>query len=147
VKLYTIGFTQKTAEEFFGLLRANKVRTLVDVRVSPQGQLAGFAKQSDLPYFLMELASGCGYVHLPELAPTKEMMRAYRGGKGGWAAYARRFEALLDKRGIPAALDRRLFEAGACCLLCSEATPDECHRRLVAERLAAHWKPVEVVHL
>jgi uncharacterized protein (DUF488 family) len=147
MKLYTIGFTQKTAEAFFGLLRENQVRTLVDVRVSTQGQLAGFAKQSDLPYFLKHLAQGCDYIHLPELAPTKELMRAYRAGNGGWAAYAQRFEALLDKRRIPAILDRKRFEAGACCLLCSEATPEQCHRRLVAERLAAHWPGVEILHL
>jgi len=148
MKLYTIGFTQKTAEQFFGLLRHNGVRTLVDIRVNPHGQLAGFAKQADLPYFLRELAAKCEYVHLPELAPTKEMMRAYReGSAGGWAAYAQRFEALLDQRRIPETLDRKLFEAGACCLLCSEATPEHCHRLLVAERLRTHWAGVEIIHL
>jgi uncharacterized protein (DUF488 family) len=147
MKLYTIGFTQKTAEDFFGRLRASEVKTLVDIRLNPHGQLAGFAKQADLPYFLRELAGGCGYVHLLELAPTKELMRAYRGGGTAWPAYARRFEALLDKRRIPETLDRKLFEAGACCLLCSEDTPDHCHRRLVAERLQAHWPGVEVGHL
>jgi uncharacterized protein (DUF488 family) len=147
MKIYTIGFTQKTAEEFFGLLRDNGVRILVDIRLKPHGQLAGFAKQGDLPYFLRELAGGCGYVHLPELAPTKDILKEYRGGGTEWADYERRFEALMDERGIPATLDRGLFEGGACCLLCSEATPEQCHRRLVAERLRAHWPGVEIVHL
>lgn len=147
MKLFTIGFTQKTAEDFFGRLRANGVRTLVDIRLNPHGQLAGFAKQADLPYFLRELAEGCGYIHLPLLAPTKDMLKEYRGGGSEWDEYERRFEALMDERGIPATLNKTLFETGACCLLCSEDTPEQCHRRLVAERLRAHWPGVEVVHL
>jgi len=147
MKLYTIGFTQTTAEDFFDRLRANGVRTLVDIRLNPHGQLAGFAKQADLPFFLRELAGGCGYVHKPELAPTKDILKEYRGGESEWDEYERRFEGLMDERGIPARLDRALFEAGACCLLCSEATPEQCHRRLVAERLRAHWPEVEIIHL
>jgi uncharacterized protein (DUF488 family) len=146
MKLYTIGFTQKSAETFFGLLGDNGVQILVDIRLNPHGQLAGFAKQEDLPYFLRELAGGCRYVYLPLLAPTKAILKDYRGG-GGWADYVTRFEALMDERNIPAALDRAMFEAGACCLLCSEATPEQCHRRLVAERLAAHWPGVVIQHL
>jgi uncharacterized protein (DUF488 family) len=76
--LYTIGFTQKSAREFFNLLQTNQVKRLVDIRVNPGGQLSGFAKQEDLPYFLKELANGCGYVHLPLLAPTKEILKEYR---------------------------------------------------------------------
>jgi uncharacterized protein (DUF488 family) len=147
MRVFTIGFTQKTAEEFFGLLRDNRVRTLVDIRLNPHGQLSGFAKQVDLPYFLRELAGGCGYAHLPELAPTKDILKEYRGGGTEWPEYERRFEALMDERNVPATLDRSLFESGACCLLCSEATPEQCHRRLVAERLRAHWPGVEIVHL
>ncbi len=146
MKLYTIGFTQKRAEEFFNLLRLNRVGMLVDIRVNPGGQLSGFAKQEDLPYFLRELAGGCGYVHLPELAPTKEILKQYRED-GDWPAYVARFEQLMDERGIPSTLDRALFEQTACCLLCSEATPEQCHRRLVAERLAARWPNVTIVHL
>ena len=68
MKLYTIGFTQKKAEEFFSLLRNNRIERLVDIRLKPSGQLAGFAKQEDLPYFLRELSNGCQYTHLPILA-------------------------------------------------------------------------------
>jgi uncharacterized protein (DUF488 family) len=146
MKLYTIGFTQSTAEHFFERLRANGVQRLVDIRLKPGGQLAGFAKKDDLPFFLRELAAGCKYTHLPELAPTKEILKAYRDG-GGWDEYLPRFEALMDARGIPATLDRGMFEEEACCLLCSEATPEQCHRRLVAERLAVHWPDVTIIHL
>lgn len=146
MKLYTVGFTRKSAEKFFELLRANGVKKLVDIRVNPHGQLAGFAKQADLPYFLRALAEGCGYQHLPALAPTKDILKEYRAD-GDWERYTTRFEALLDERGIPRTLDRAQFEAGPCCLLCSEATPEQCHRRLVAERLAAAWPGVEIIHL
>jgi len=146
MKLYTIGFTQKGAEEFFRLLRENGVRRLVDIRVSPNGQLSGFAKQEDLPYFLRALADGCDYLYLPLLAPTKEILRAYRDDKN-WPLYVEHFERLMDERGVPAALNRLEFEAAPNCLLCSEATPEQCHRRLVAERLAAHWPEVEIIHL
>ncbi len=146
MKLYTIGFTQKRAETFFELLRQNGIRRLVDIRISPDGQLSGFAKKDDLPYFLERLAAGCEYVHLPELAPTKEILKDYRAD-GDWERYVQRFEALLDERQVPDILERDAFEAAASCLLCSEPTPEQCHRRLVAERLAKHWPDVEIVHL
>jgi uncharacterized protein (DUF488 family) len=146
MKLYTIGFTQKSAQEFFETLRAHRVQVLVDIRLRPGGQLAGFAKQEDLSYFLEQLADGCQYRHMPELAPTKEILDGYRADHN-WPNYATQFEALLDERNIPQSLDRTLFEQYDCCLLCSEATPEKCHRRLVAERLAAAWPNVEVIHL
>jgi uncharacterized protein (DUF488 family) len=144
--LYTIGFTHKRAEAFFGLLRANGVERLVDIRLKPGGQLSGFAKREDLPYFLRELASGCKYLHLPLLAPAQEILADYRKDHD-WQRYVARFEKLMDERGIPDALDRQLFASTRCCLLCSEATPDQCHRRLVAERLASRWPELEIHHL
>ncbi len=146
MKLYTIGFTQKRAETFFELLRRNGVQRLIDVRVSPDGQLSGFAKKDDLPYLLDRLVDGCEYLHLPELAPTKEILKDYRGDRN-WPRYVERFEALMDERRIPDTLDPAAFEAAAACLLCSEPTPEQCHRRLVAERLARHWPDVEIIHL
>jgi len=146
MKLYTIGFTQKTAEEFFGLLKANHMQRLADIRLRPDGQLAGFTKRDDLPYFLANLADGCQYVHLSVLAPTKEILDGFRGDHN-WPHYVALFEALMDQRGIPAALDKGEFERLPTCLLCSEPTPEKCHRRLVAERLATFWPDVEVIHL
>jgi uncharacterized protein (DUF488 family) len=146
MRLYTIGFTQKRAETFFELLRQHDVRRLVDIRLNPGGQLSGFAKQDDLSYFLSNLVAGCQYVHIPELAPTREILHDYRTDSD-WPRYVTRFEALMDERGIPGTLDRAEFESLTSCLLCSESTPEQCHRRLVAERLAAHWLDVEVIHL
>ena len=97
MKLYTIGFTQKTAEHFFEALLQNGIQLLVDIRLRPSGQLAGFAKSEDLPYFLAKLAGGCGYVHLTELVPTKEILDEYRRD-GDWPRYVSRFEALMDAR-------------------------------------------------
>ena len=146
MKLYTIGFTQKRAEVFFGLLHQNEIQRLVDIRLNPSGQLSGFAKQEDLPYFLSRLANGCRYIHLPELAPTKEILEDYRSGLS-WTQYEQRFLALMDERLIPDALTHSDFVNQVSCLLCSEAKPEKCHRRLVAERLAAHWHGVEIVHI
>jgi uncharacterized protein (DUF488 family) len=146
MKLYTIGFTQKSAEKFFKLLCENSVQRLIDIRISPHGQLSGFARQEDLPYFLYKLAGHCQYLYLPVLAPTKKVMKAYRED-GNWRRYAARFEALMDERNIPAGLDRSFFESATGCLLCSESMPDHCHRRLVAERLASYWPDLEVIHL
>ncbi len=146
MKIYTIGFTKKSAEEFFGLLRENGVRRLVDIRLRPGGQLAGFAKQDDLRYFLRELANGCAYVHMPELAPTEEMLEAYRREKD-WELYTVQFQKLLEGRNIPDSLDRKSFEQDPSCLLCSEASPQHCHRRIVAERIAAFWPGTEITHL
>ena len=146
MKIYTIGFTQKSAEQFFGLLHDNNIQRLADIRLHPSGQLSGFAQQEDLPYFLEHLAEGCQYLYMPHLAPSKEILKDYREDKD-WSRYVNRFETLMDERRIPLVLDPDEFEELICCLLCSEASPEQCHRRLVAERLQKHWSNVEVIHL
>ncbi len=144
MKLYTIGFTQKSAEDFFHRIKTHHVKYLIDIRIHPDGQLSGFARKNDLPFFLNELADGCGYLYLPTLAPTQEILKAYRES-GDWDLYVERFESLMDERNIPAALQPGDFEEA--CLLCSEDQPDQCHRRLVAERLAKNWANVEIIHI
>jgi len=145
VEIYTVGFAGKTAEAFFGALKRAGVRRVVDIRLRPNGGLSLFARGTDLPYFLRELLDA-NYVHLPLLAPTKELLDDYRKKKIDWPEYERRFLALLDERKVAAELDRELFSAPAA-LLCSEAEPKRCHRRLVVEYLALHWKDMKVVHL
>jgi uncharacterized protein (DUF488 family) len=145
MNLYTIGFTHKTARQFFDLLQQNGVQRIIDIRLYPGGQLAGFTKQADLPYFLRELID-CDYRHLSELAPTDELLKSFRSDKN-WQKYEPAFFALMQQRGIPEKLDRSLFEEKTCCLLCSEATPEHCHRRLVAELLASKWEGVTVIHI
>jgi uncharacterized protein (DUF488 family) len=144
--LFTIGFTQKSAEEFFdGLLKPNGVTVLVDIRLKPESQLSGFAKKRDLPYLLRGLV-GCDYRHIIEMAPTKEILNAYRQDKS-WEKYEVAFNALLEERNLIQQLDRAWWAENRACLLCSEHEPDFCHRRLVAEYMAWHWPEVEIHHL
>lgn len=145
MKIYTIGFTKKSAERFFGLLEENQIGRLIDIRLRPGGQLAGFTKRDDLAYFLHELI-GCEYHHYDFLAPSEDILKTYRQDKD-WDCYERQFEALMDERDVLNRLDPTFFAGKSCCLLCSEEKPDQCHRRLVAERLARSWPEVEVVHL
>jgi uncharacterized protein (DUF488 family) len=144
MKLFTIGFTKKTAEKFFGLLRGSGAKRVVDVRLNNVSQLAGFAKRDDLAFFLKEVAD-MDYVHVPELAPTQEMLDAYKKEKGDWKQYEQRFLGLMRERKIEERLPRSIFDGG--CLLCSEDKPHQCHRRLVAEYLQQHWGDIEVKHL
>jgi uncharacterized protein (DUF488 family) len=144
LKLFTIGFTQSTAERFFGRLEKAGVRRLVDVRLNNVSQLAGFAKRDDLRYFV-ETILDIPYTHLPELAPTAELLDAARKKGADWEAYERRFLDLMQSRKVEASVPRDLLDGG--CLLCSEAKPLHCHRRLVAEYLARHWSGLEIIHL
>ena len=146
MKIYTIGFTQKNAKEFFGTLNQNNVNLLIDIRANPKGQLSGFAKKEDLPYLLDKLNNHCKYIHLPVLTPTKELLKTYRLDKN-WSSYSNNFEKLMDERHVPEVLDELLFKTNQVCLLCSEVSAEKCHRRLVAERLSKIWADFEVIHL
>ena len=136
MEIYTIGFTQSSAEHFFGRLARVGARRLLDVRLNNSSQLAGFAKARDLPYFLTELI-GASYEHEPLLAPTEEILDAYKKQGGAWSVYEDDFNRLLAERDIANALDPADFETPTA-LLCSEAGAEHCHRRLVCEYLAEH---------
>jgi uncharacterized protein (DUF488 family) len=144
MRVFTIGFTKKSARTFFTKLRESGAQRVVDVRLNNVSQLAGFAKKDDLQFFLRELCQ-MGYVHLPILAPTQEMLDAYKKDRGEWSAYEQGFLALMKFRQIESSVQRaQIAEA---CLLCSEERPDHCHRRLVTEYLRETWGDVEIVHL
>lgn len=136
VRLNTIGFTQTTAESFFSRLAAAEVRTVFDVRLNNTSQLAGFAKAKDLAFFLKRLCN-IDYVHQPLLAPTQLILDAYKKNKGDWFVYEKQFMNLMAARQIEDKIERHVLESG--CLLCSEAKPHHCHRRLVAEYLNSKW--------
>ena len=144
MKVSTIGFTQKSAQRFFELLRESGTRRIVDVRLRNNSQLAGFAKKDDLAWFARELCD-VEYVHVPHLAPTKELLIEYRQGRISWDAYEERFVGLMKARRIESVLPRDVVNDG--CLLCSEDQPHHCHRRLVAEYLKEHWGDLETEHL
>ena len=145
MEVYTIGFTKTTAAEFFGKLKQAGIQRLVDVRLNNTSQLAGFAKRDDLIYFLGELC-GAEYVHEPLLAPTKDILDAYKKHKGSWDDYVEQFLALMAARRIEDNISRELFSVPAA-LLCSEHTADHCHRRLVLEYLKSKWDHLDIVHL
>jgi len=144
IQVFTIGFSEKSAEHFFETLRGASVRRVIDVRLNNTSQLAGFAKKDDLEYFLQSLL-GIEYVHLPELAPTQQILDAFKKQKRPWADYERDFLSLLRSRRAEDTLARETFHQA--CLLCSEHKPQHCHRRLVAEYLKKHWGKVEIAHL
>ena len=143
MKIFTIGFTKKSAEQFFNRLKQPGLVRVVDTRLNNTSQLAGFTKKRDLEFFLHEICK-LGYVHLPELAPTQEILDAYKAS-GEWSNYERQFLSLMAERRIEDQVDKSILDGG--CLLCSEATPEHCHRRLVAEYLRRKWDDVEIVHL
>ncbi len=145
MEIATIGFTQSSAESFFERLRAAGIRRIVDTRLHNTSQLAGFAKGRDLEYFARTVLDGASYVHDLRLAPTDELLSAYKKGKKSWQWYEGEFRRLMAARGIPGVLDPSEFLEKTV-LLCSEAKPDRCHRRIVAEILAEAWS-AEVQHL
>lgn len=145
MKTYTIGFTQKKAERFFSLIKENHISRLIDVRLNNVSQLSGFAKRDDLKYFLDQLC-GAEYIHLQELAPTKDLLDAYKKKKFTWEIYENKFLNLMAQRSIERSINKTLLENS--CLLCSEKEPHHCHRRLVVDYLNKHWESkLEVIHL
>ncbi len=144
MKIFTIGFTKKSAEQFFDSLQTAGVKRVVDVRLNNVSQLSGFAKKNDLEYFLKQIC-GMGYTHLPSLAPTKDILDAYKKERGSWETYERDFIDLMAARKIENAIEQETLEDA--CLLCSEDKPHYCHRRLVAEYLREYWGNVEIEHL
>ncbi len=144
MKVFTIGFNRKNAENFFTRLRQPGLVRLVDTRLNNVSQLSGFAKKDDLRFFLREINS-IDYVHRPDLAPTKEILDEYRKNGGDWFSYEKQFMDLMAQRKLEKSVPKDLIDGG--CLLCSEPTPEQCHRRLVAEYLKARWGDLEIVHL
>lgn len=144
MQVFTLGFTKKSAETFFELLRTSGVQRVIDVRLNNVSQLAGFTKRDDLKYFLKAIA-GIDYIHCPDLSPTPDMLEAFRAKGTDWAEHEKRFLGLLEKRKVETLIPRELIADG--CLLCSEEKPHHCHRRLVAQYLSDHWGGLTVTHL
>ncbi len=143
-KLFTIGFTKKNAQTFFSKIRKAGVTRLIDIRLNNVSQLAGFAKRDDLIFFLKELCD-CDYRHMPNFAPTKEILDAYKNKEISWDEYVKRFSKLIQERSIESQITAQ--ELNNACLLCSEPTPEQCHRRLVAEYLKEKFGDIEITHL
>ena len=143
MKLYTIGFTKHTAEEFFEKLKSAGVKQVIDIRINKTSQLAAFAKGSDLPY-LLKKTSGIEYLSHSELAPTKELLKSYRSKEITWEEFEKSYKNQIKDTKAILGLNKDDFEDA--CLLCSENTAEKCHRRILAEELAQLWA-VEIIHL
>ena len=141
--LYTIGFTQKTAKQFFELIRINKINVLLDIRLNNKSQLAGFTKGEDLEYFLFEI-SRCRYEHCLQYAPTKEILDDYRKKRITWNEYVERYNVLMNERNNYHRFFDAFSEEDHICLLCSEPTAERCHRRVLAEMII-HENPDTVL--
>ena len=144
IKLYTIGFTGKSAETFFNLLKNNAVSRIVDTRINNTSQLAGYAKAADLAFFAKSIGN-MDYTHKIDFAPTKDLLADYRKKKITWDNYKIEYLNLLDSRKIADKL--HVEELHQHCLLCSEHTPDKCHRRLLAEYFQHRFGQIEIIHL
>ena len=144
IQIHTIGFTKKSAEHFFEMIRRSCVKRVVDVRLNNVSQLAGFSKKDDLQYFLKQIG-GIDYVHEPKLAPTQDILDDYKQNGGDGAIYAEKFLARVGHRQSEQTIPPALLDGG--CLLCSEDKPHHCHRRLVADYLNRKWGCVRVTHL
>ena len=145
ITLYTIGFTKKSAEQFFNLLKDNNVKQLVDVRISNSSQLAGFAKGKDLEFFVKEICH-IPYRHITDFAPSKELLDLWHKQEVTWEEYEKTYIQLLKERNVLRDYGVKSFDGS--CFLCSEDTPEQCHRRLLAEYLQEHSKEkVTIVHL
>ena len=143
--VYTIGFTQKTAEQFFELIRSRGIQLLIDIRLNNSSQLAGFSKGNDLKYFLSAICA-CDYAYMAEFAPTKELMEGYKDKKISWKEYEEGYSSLIKSRGCLDELLELCKRHKNICLLCSEAAAANCHRRVLADMLASKSK-VTVEHL
>ncbi len=146
MKLYTMGFTQKSAERFFSLIRQHEIQMLVDIRLNNRSQLAGFTKGEDLAYFLRELC-GCQYSHREDFAPTKAILDPYKKGTLSWDGYVSQYIPLMEQHNAAERFLRDYGSLDRVLLLCSEPTPERCHRRLLAELIAKASPEVEIIHI
>jgi len=144
IRLLTIGFTKKSAKQFFELLKKNKVKKLVDIRINNTSQLAGFAKGPDLEYFVKEI-NKISYVYIPDFAPTKELLSDYQNKRIDWEAYQKIFRQIIEKRNI--AKKYNIADFNNACFLCSEELPTQCHRRLLVEFFKENNPDIQIVHL
>lgn len=145
--LYTIGFTKKSAEEFFNALKFRSIKALIDTRINNSSQLAGFTKSDDLQYFLKEICD-IDYIYRPDFAPTKELLNDWRNKQISWEQYEERYLELIERRETYKDFLKDFSKYSDVCVLCSEATPEHCHRRLLAEKLEKTFpNEIKVIHI
>lgn len=132
--VYTIGFTKKSAEKFFEVLRTEKIDMLIDIRLKNTSQLAGFAKHPDIKYFLRQMKI-CNYIHDLNFAPSEKTLKEYKSKLINWESYTEQFEETMKQRDIRKYISEKYadYKDKNICLLCSEESHVNCHKSLVAE--------------
>ncbi len=140
MNLFTIGFSLKSAEEFFNILKSNNVIRLIDIRLNNKSQLAGFTNVKHLPYFLK--IHYIDYLYRPDFAPSKELLNGYKNKTVSWKEYEIEYNKTIAQRKILKKLDWNIFKNSV--LLCSEPTSEQCHRRLLAEYLAKNNLDIKI---
>jgi uncharacterized protein (DUF488 family) len=144
--LHTIGFTKKTAQQFFELIRSHDIKLLIDIRLNNVSQLAGFSKGNDLKYFLSAICD-CDYEHRIDFAPTKEILDGYKGEQITWPEYEKHYNSLIFGRGAIRGFAEKYDKYQKLCLLCSEPTAAYCHRRLLAEMIVNEYSQITIKHI
>lgn len=144
-KIYTIGFTKKTAEDFFDSLEEHNIDEMVDVRLNRSSQLSAFAKFPDIEYFLRKILNAA-YRHDLQLAPSKQLFDGYQKKIFDWFDYEDEFAKLMHERKISEHIAKNYSAEKNYCFLCAELSPENCHRRLVAEKFAEIFD-AEIIHL
>ena len=144
--IYTMGFAQKNAETFFELIKKNEIELLIDIRLNNKSQLAGFTKGPDLKYFLKRICN-CEYDHCIEFAPTKEILDAYKKNQISWQQYVDQFIPLMERRNAVEIFNKKYKNFNSVCFLCSEPTPEKCHRRLLSDIICKHDTNINIKHI
>jgi uncharacterized protein (DUF488 family) len=142
--LFTIGYTKRSAQNFFSSLKNSNVKLLIDIRLNNTSQLAGYTKKDDLAFFLKEICN-CAYVHLPDFSPSKDILDSYHSKNIDWQIYESKFGELLETRNPISQI--KSLNIDHACLLCAEPTPDKCHRRLVADYIKRYYPETAIQHL
>ena len=146
MNIYTIGFAQKSAEVFFTLLSRYNIECLFDIRLNNVSQLAGFTKAMDLKYFLKTILNA-EYIHDINYAPTKEILDNYKKGISDWNEYVLKYNNLIVNRKTELIFAEQAKNFNNVCLLCSEVTANNCHRKLLAEYLKSNLPNIEIMHI
>jgi uncharacterized protein (DUF488 family) len=146
LEIYTSGTSGITAERFFLRLRELKATSVIDTRIHPSSQLSGYSKQESLKYFLKEILQ-IPYIYESQLCPIEQDFKLYKNKQMIWKTYQDKYYQLLINRNIKEKIDFSPW-GDRPVILCSESSPDQCHRRLAAEFISSTLNLVsEIKHL
>lgn len=132
-KLYTIGHSTHTLQEFLAMLRTHKITHIVDVRTIPKSRYVPWFNENELRAALRKVK--ISYTHLSSLGGLRKTHKdsINQGWRNtsfrGFADYMQtpEFYAGLKK------LNQLIKEKGRLAIMCAEAVPWRCHRSLIAD--------------